>query len=247
MKPIVLLGAVGVLAYVVAHKQKTAGAFVPFPSAGVPVDPEVPADFTDANTKLNTQIVFNIQTAQAHTLSLGESVIGSTVGIGGALAANSATGVLLFSATSWTIVGGIIAGVFALVAALRSETHKYASVLVDKYENPFGNYFIQAQQSTQRGIGDGSLGADDVKQVYNGVYVAWGNYKAAMDDLIRRGGDWEIVAKQSLNNLNNEYKGERLSNGKVLGVGMGGAFPDGFINFWFAWYEQQVAQLEAGG
>jgi hypothetical protein len=226
-------------------KSSKGGGNLPFPEANSPVAPADPVAVQQFDDQLQNAVAFNIATGEAQQLKIGESLIGAGFAGIGEAAAQTTTGTLLFSATSWTIIGGIIAAAFVLLESLRTYGHLYANQLVEKYENPFGSYFTQAINAVDRGWQDGSMSSTDIKQIYNALFVAWQNYRAAMMDLIGRGSYWEIVAKQSLNNLNNEYQGERLSNGKVLTVGMGGAYPNGFVTDWLAWLQGRIDYVSA--
>jgi hypothetical protein len=232
-------------------KTRSNPAGVPYPEANQPLDPATPDSYTPLNDHLTEQIAFDVQSGNVQTLKVGEVVI-STAFTGAATAAGqSATGVLLFSVGTWTVIGGIVAAAFAVIQALRSNTHLYADAVVQNYENPFGQYWNQAIAVVDRGWqADGSLSSLDVKSIYNALFVAWNNYRAAMLELIGRGGDWEIVAKQSLFNLNEEFAGERLSNGRVLtpGSSQGGAFgTTGYVNFWLNWTQGRIEYLESIG
>jgi hypothetical protein len=227
--------------------RRGAAGGVPYPEANAPIEEQTPESYTPLNDALTNQVAFDIQSGEARFLTTSTSAVGVGVASISLAASHTATGTLLFAASTWTIVGGIIAGAFAVVTALRTYGHLYANSIVEHYENPFGDYFIQAIQAVDRGWQDGSMSSLDVKQLYNALYVAWNNYRAAMFELIGRGKEWEIVAKQSLNNLNNEFQGERLSNGKVLGQGMGGAYPEGFVTSWLNWLAGRISYLEGQG
>ena len=130
----------------------------------------------------------------------------------------------------------------ALVFALRSDTHLYADQLVQKYENPFGDYVIQIIQHETDEFNRQVLTKGDATAYVQAVRTSWENYQEVMLQLMGRSTNWLIVAKQSLNNLDNQYKDEVLPNGKRLDVGMGGVYPDGFMTTWLRWMDARAAE-----
>jgi len=140
--------------------------------------------------------------------------------------AGVSTGLLLLGAKA-AIAGPIaaaVAGAIILIATLVSHTHLFANELVQHYENPFAQMLGRIIDAKDAGIAQGILARSDLEKYYNATAYIWNQYHLAMAGLIAKGGDWAVVAKQSLNNLNNEYKDEL--NGRV---GMGGQFPNGFV------------------
>lgn len=200
-------------------------------------------------TDFTNKIAFDIQTGEAKNLKTGETILASSfaavAGVSQSFATSGTT--LLFSATSWTIIGAFVVGAFAVIMALRSNVHLYANALVQNYENPFGDFFIKSIQAVQAGVPAHTLSSDDVSDIYNALNTSWSNYRLVLLDLMSRSEDWLIVTKQSLNNLDNEYQGERLPNGKVLGLGQGGAYPDGFVTTWLSWLRTQIVYLQSIG
>jgi hypothetical protein len=160
----------------------------------------------------------------------------------GATIAGSSGIFLGLSATAWTLIGAAVAGVIALVFALRSKTHLYANEIVQHYENPFGQYVIQIITHMDNSSTAGTLTCSDSQAMIQAVETAWQNYQDALHQLMNQSTDWLIVAKQSLNNLDNQYRGETLPNGKVLDLGMGGVYPDGFMTHWIQWMHQVSCQ-----
>lgn len=223
---------------------------IAYPEAISPI-PATPQEIDLFDDQISDQLSFDLKTGETKFLTVGETAIAAATGALGAAAGMTSTGVLIFSAAAWTVIGGIIAGVFVLVTKLISDTHLYANALVKSYENPFGDYWIKGIGILDNGWQDGTLSSNDVKAIYNALNVAWNNYRAAMFDLMGRSRDWEIVTKQSLNNLNNEFLGEKLWNGKTLGAGMGGAYgsvrDNGFITNWLNWTRGRIEYLESIG
>lgn len=212
------------------------------------------AAVTEANSILASNTTSTQNPAQANQQVYIDSKTGQVVwsGIGAAgaavpaaIASQAASGVFLgLSAAAWTGIGAAVAGAIALVYALRSTTHLKANELVSKYENPFGQFVIRVVSGEGQMMNAGTLTKTDALAALAATQKAWSDYKAQMFALMTQGPDWVIVAKQSLNNLDNMYKGEKLSNGKVLGVGMGGAFGQqadyGFMSTWIDWMTARV-------
>jgi hypothetical protein len=174
-------------------------------------------------------------------------VIGTGVAAGLATAAGTAveSGTFIaLSATAWTGIGAAIAGVVALVFALRSDTHLFADQLVQKYENPFGDYVIQIIGHETDEFNRQALSKADANAYFQAVRTAWEKYQDVMHQLMARSTDWLIVSKQSLNNLDNQYRDEVLPNGKRLDVGMGGVYPNGFMTQWLAWMEARTVDAQ---
>lgn len=171
-----------------------------------------------------------------HQMETGAGgALAATAGLASSIAATSATGsFLLIGATAWTVIGAAIAGITALVIALRTDVHLYADQLV-QYENPFGAYVIQVIQHETQSWNAGTLTCADAQAFHTALQDAWAHYQNTMHQFMTRGTDWLIVAKQSLNNLDNQYRGETLPNGKVLAMGMGGQYPNGFMSTWLNW------------
>jgi hypothetical protein len=144
-------------------------------------------------------------------------------------------------------IGAAIAGVVVLVRSLVSHAHLYASSLVQNYENPFGQGVIAVIQKITDELNAGTLTLEDATNARDAVVGAWVLYQGVMHEIQSQGTDWYIVATQSLNNLDNQYLGETLPNGKTLGVGMGGAYGDqpnyGFMSSWIDWLNQRVTSL----
>lgn len=162
------------------------------------------------NNALNQQVQVDIATGNTVVKSLATSA-GAGIGAAGASIAGSTTFIGL-SATAWTGVGAAVAGIFILINALRSDAHLYANELVQKYENPFGKYIIQLYQAVQAGITSmGTLSSADAAALTNAAVQAWAQYQVAMANFQSRGGEWNLVATQSLQNLDSAQ-------------GMGGAF-----------------------
>lgn len=163
-------------------------------------DPQVQQQIAQQVQQADQEVQFDVHSQQAIFNAAGT---GAAAGIGGlAFAASQATtGTLLFSATAWTLVGGIVAGVFAIISALRSNTHEYASVEVKTYENPFAGKVIAAYQELEAALTTHNLSSADATSLTNAVIYGWAQYQQAMADLIAKGGAWRIVATQSLQNL----------------------------------------------
>lgn len=138
-------------------------------------------------------------------------------------------------------IGAAIAAAILVVKMLISDTHLYANELVTKYENPFGQRFIDVIQEVTNQLNAHTLTQSDVVSAYQGLQGAWQSYEATMHQLQGSNSDWYIVATQSLNNLDNQYMGVTLPNGKHLTAGMGGQYGDtpdyGFVSSWLDWLE----------
>ena len=139
------------------------------------------------------------------------------------------------------------AAVAILVKSLVSDVHLYANALVQQYENPFGQGVIAIIQKVTDELNAGTLTLDDATNARDAVVGGWTLYQAKMHEIQNQGTDWYIVATQSLNNLDNQYLGEQLPNGKVLGAGMDGVYGDmpnyGFMSNWIDWLNQRVSTL----
>lgn len=175
---------------------------------------------------------------------------GAFAGTGAALAASATSegvaGTFIgLTATAWTVIGAAVAGIVALVFAFLSDAHDDANVIVQKYENPFGQYVISIVKGLNSLLENQTLTSGDAQAAYTAVSQSWTNYRNEMLGIEAKGGDWLIVAKQSLNNLNNEGQGETLSNGKRLGLGMNGDYPDGFMTSWLAWMQTLAQTMPA--
>jgi hypothetical protein len=192
-------------------------------------------------------------------ISINNADVGAAIGtqnnniaaIGG-VAAAAAAGILgAFAATASLAgpIGAAIAGIALLIKQLVSDTHLFANEIVQKYENPFGQFVIQIVQQVTTELNDGTLTLGDANSAYAAVSNAWLQYQQRMTQLASQGTDWYIVTHQSLNNLDNQFKGERLPNGKVLTVGMNGAYGTkdgyGFMSSWLDWLQARVTQLSA--
>jgi hypothetical protein len=171
----------------------------------------------------------------------------------GATVATAAVGILaslhVLTAAVAGPIGAAIAGVVILVKSLVSDVHLYANALVNQYENPFGQGVIAIIQQITKEFEGGTLTQTDATNARDAVVAGWALYQAKMHEIQTQGTDWYIVATQSLNNLDNQYMGTTLPNGKTLGVGMGGAFGDtpdyGFMSSWIDWLNRMV--LYTGG
>lgn len=205
-------------------------------AAAVQNPPINPADTSSIVQGSEQQIRVDLTTGKLVESGIG---IATAAGAGIAGAAEGGTFIAL-SATAWTGIGAAIAGVVALVFALRSDTHLFANQLVQKYENPFGDYVIQIIQHETDEFNRSALTKADASAYYQAVYTSWQNYQDVMHQLMARSTDWLIVAKQSLNNLDNQYRGEVLPNGKRLDVGMGGVYPRGFMTTWLGWMQDRI-------
>jgi hypothetical protein len=164
---------------------------------------------------------------------------GAGVGIAALIQAGAITGPV------GAAIGAAIGAVILLVKTLISDTHLYANQLVQKYENPFAQNFIAVIQAVTDALNAGTLNQSSVIAAYNALYVSWQNYEATMHQLQTTSADWNIVATQSLNNLDNQYLGVTLSNGKTLGAGEGGVYgttPDyGFVSSWLDWLKSLLS------
>lgn len=144
-------------------------------------------------------------------------------------------------------IGAAVAAVALLVKNLLSDTHLYANALVQRYENPFGQGVISIIQKVTDELNAGTLTLEDATNARDAVVGGWALYQAKMHEIMTQGTDWYIVAAQSLNNLDNQYLGETLPNGKTLGAGEGGAYGDqpnyGFMSSWIDWLNGRVANL----
>jgi hypothetical protein len=201
---IILAGIIALVYY-----QKKNGAVVssvPQAVQDVASDPQIQQQIAASEQQADQEVAFDIQSQQAIFKAAGTTAL---AGIGGLsiAASQSVTGTLLFSATSWTIVGGIVAGIFAIVSALRSNTHEYANVLVQKYENPYSAKIIAAYQQLQAAVTSSGMTSADATSLTNAVIYSWAQYQDAMNQFIAKGGDWRTVATQSLENLDSA-KGE---------------------------------------
>lgn len=192
--------------YLLYKKHQATIQTVAAASAAVASDPAAQQTIAQQVTQSTQVVAYNIHTGQTEINVAGAAAVGA-IGALGSAAAASTTGTLVFSATAWTIVGGIVAGIFTLIAALRSDTHLYANEIVQKYENPFGQQVIAAYQQLQAATGSGSMSSVDAASLTNAVVTGWANYQAVMNQFQARGGDWNIVATQSLQNLDSA-KGE---------------------------------------
>jgi hypothetical protein len=208
-------------------------------------NPQVQAQIDQTNAQLQQAVQYDIQTGQHQLAAIGATATAIVGGLGIA-ASNAVTGTLLFTATSWTIVGGIVAGVFALVSALRSDAHLYANELVKKYENPFAAYVIQAYQALEKGVNNpGTMTGADGASLTNAVILAWAQYQEEMDSLIGKGGNWSLVATQSKQNLDSALGMGGLFNidPTLPKTALGNGWMTTVINQMTAW----TGQLEGGG
>lgn len=174
-------------------------------------------------------------TQQIQTQNLAINIAGSVAStVIGSLAAAH-----ILAASLAGPIGAAVAAAILIVKSLISDTHLYANQLVQKYENPFGQAFIAVIQELENAYNAGTLTQNEVEAAYQGLGASWQNYEQIMHQLQNTGTDWYIVATQSLNNLDNEYLGVTLPNGKVLGAGEGGAYGDqpnyGFVSTWMDW------------
>lgn len=169
----------------------------------------------------------------------------------GATVATAAIGILaslhILTAAVAGPIGAAIAAVAILVKSLVSDVHLYANALVNRYENPFGQGVIAIVNKIADELNNGTLTLDDATNARDAVIGGWVLYQAKMHEIQTQGTDWYIVATQSLNNLDNQYLGETLPNGKTLGAGMGGAYGDqpnyGFMSSWIDWLNGRVSYL----
>jgi hypothetical protein len=187
-----------------------------------------------AQQSINQQIIqFN------NDIAAGVSVATAAIGILASLH-------ILTAAVAGPI-GAAIAGVAILIKSLISDVHKYASALVNQYENPFGQGVISIIQKISDELNAGTLTLQDAANARDAVIGGWTLYQAKMHEIQTQGTDWYIVATQSLNNLDNQYLGQTLPNGKTLGAGEGGAYGDqpnyGFMSTWIDWLNQRVTSL----
>jgi len=187
-----------------------------------------------AQQSINQQIIqFN------NDINAGASVAVAAVGILASLH-------LLTAAVAGPI-GAAIAGIAILVKSLVSDVHLYANALVNQYENPFGQGVISIIQKITDELNAGTLTLEDATNARDAVVGGWTLYRAKMHEIQTQGTDWYIVSTQSLNNLDNEYLGETLPNGKTLGAGMDGVYGNqpnyGFMSTWIDWLNGRVTSL----
>src|SRR5207248_2548211 len=67
--------------------------------------------------------------------------------------------------------------------------------------NPFGQKVIALYQQLEAGYTNQTMSSADAAALTNAVITGWTMYQDAMSQFIARGGDWQIVATQSLQNL----------------------------------------------
>src|SRR5438105_3932565 len=112
----------------------------------------------------------------AHTGEITGSGVAAGVGASAAGIAGSSGTLLGLSATAWTGIGAAIAGIIVLVYTLRSTTHLYANELVQKYENPFGQYVIAIITHETNAWTAHTLLQTDAQAFYDAVRISWEHY-----------------------------------------------------------------------
>ncbi len=218
------------------------GSSVPVPPGSSLYPPNVGA----GGGVVTSPLVIPSQSAINQQVSNINTDISAVAGIGTAVVGTLASLSVISAAVAGPI-GAAIAAVALLVKNLISDTHYYANQLVQRYENPFGQGVIQIITAVNNEFNNGTLTLTDAQGARDAVVIAWQNYQDAMHNIQTQGSDWYIVATQSLNNLDNQYLGVTLPNGKTLGAGEGGAYGDtpnyGFMSSWIDWLNQRVTEL----
>lgn len=235
---ILVIGGLGLAYYWYSQSRPRTPYYPVNPSTGQPYTTPPPGTSVvtsplviPAQGAINQQI-----TAQNQDIT-AVAAIGSSV-ISGLVAAGTITGPV------GAAIAAAIAGIVLLVRNLLSDTHLYANQLVQKYENPFGQGVIQIITQIENETNAGTLTLSDATAARDAVTLAWDDYQNAMHNIQTQGTDWYIVSTQSLNNLDNQYYGTTLPNGKTLGSGMGGVYGEtpnyGFMSTWMDWLNQTV-------
>jgi hypothetical protein len=202
-----------------------------------------PTPIVTSSLVIPAQSAINMQVSQLNQ-DIGAGAALGTAGL--AIAAAIAGPASMIAAVAGPI-GAAIAAVALIVKNLISDIHLYANQLVQRYENPFGNAVLALIQEVNSEWNAGTLTVVDALAARNGLQDAWDQYEAQMHQIQTQGTDWYIVATQSLNNLDNQYLGQTLPNGKTLGAGMGGAYGNqlnyGFMSSWLDWMNRVVSSL----
>lgn len=185
-----------------------------------------------ANQEINTKIAAQSQTITA----IGGGVeAAASVLIAHLVTAGSMAGPV------GAAIGAAIAGIVLLVKTLVSDTHLYANELVQKYQNPFGDFLIKLVTATSDELNARTLTTLEVEAAYQALDQAWTNYQNQLHQLAQTSTDWDIVVMQSLNFLDNQYMGQTTPNGHTLGVGGNGQYgstPDyGMVSSWLDWFK----------
>lgn len=194
-------------------------------AAGVPLHAQslasitptiIPATYLEAEAQQSAK-------GEAMTLSTAGGVV--TVGVGAAGAASSGT-FLALSATSWTIVGGVIAGAIALIYALRSTTHLTANDFVNRFQNPFGTQ-VSNLMDAYYPVADKTIGL--VQDVHESLQYLSDEFQKAAGQYATQSRDAEIVVRQALHTL---YEPNGLPG-----------YPGGFIPSLLAGLDQNMIDL----